>query len=55
MLVNYGETHMLARAFSFLNRDLMIDVDTILIRSEKDDQKGNRIYNYRVPFVTFPN
>lgn len=25
-----------------------LDVDTILIRSEKEDQKANRIYNYRV-------
>jgi hypothetical protein len=25
------------------------DVDTILIRSEKEDQKANRVYNYRVP------
>ena len=24
------------------------DVDTILIRSEKEDQKANRTYNYRV-------
>ena len=24
------------------------DVDTILIRSEKEDQKANRVYNYRV-------
>jgi hypothetical protein len=26
----------------------MVDVDAILIRSEKEDQKANRIYNYRV-------
>jgi len=29
----------------------MSDVDTILIRSEKEDQKANRIYNYRVCMV----
>ena len=29
---------------------LTTDVDTILIRSEKEDQKANRIYNYRVRF-----
>ena len=27
---------------------LIVDVDTILIRSEKEDQKANRVYNYRV-------
>jgi len=27
---------------------LTVDVDTILIRSEKEDQKANRVYNYRV-------
>ena len=27
---------------------LTADVDTILIRSEKEDQKANRVYNYRV-------
>jgi DNA repair protein RAD50 len=28
-----------------------LDVDTILIRSEKEDQKANRIYNYRVSMI----
>ena len=32
----------------YLLTKLIVDVDTILIRSEKEDQKANRVYNYRV-------
>jgi len=43
---------MLAQVIYSLTR-LTEDVDTILIRSEKEDQKANRIYNYRVHLLNF--